>query len=254
MLNILGSNIAVFATLRKEHGTVYLSGITITARCRKFAFEIKRGFLCKKVQGIQNLHQGESCGDFIVRIGKVNYYCMVVKTGKEEAFRLWAAKMLADGDTLFAGQVLFFKKLMRTKKGKIYDEAFFPGYVFLETDCTDASLFSVFRQNKDFYYFLPKDDVAQPLSGLDYDCVMSLRNYGETIGFTAVKFDENDRIVITGGPFKNLSGTVVAVNRRNHRVNIRLDVFNRATVVGLTYYDIKKEDWSKEEKDYLKNK
>ena len=90
--------------------------------------------------------------------------------------------------------------------------------------------------------------------GADYDCVVSLRDYGETIGFTAVTFDENDRIVITGGPFKDLTGTVVAVNRRNHRVNIRLDVFNRATVVGLTYYDIKKEDWSKEEKEYLESK
>lgn len=199
-------------------------------------------------------YRGETCRDFVVRNCSVDYYCLVIKTGKEEAFRLWATEVLDAPEAPFRGQVLFFKKLMRTKKGKIYDEAFFPGYVFLETDCTDVALFSVFRQNKDFYYFLPKDDVARPLVGADYDCVVSLRDYGETIGFTAVTFDENDRIVITGGPFKDLTGTVIAVNRRNHRVNIRLDVFNRATVVGLTYYDIKKEDWSKEEKEYLESK
>lgn len=181
----------------------------------------------------------------------MNYYCMAVRTGGEDFFRERASSLLEDPDTGIDGRILVFKKLMRTKTGTIYEEPFFPGYVFFETRSLFSPRFSVFRKINGFYYFLPKDSDTEPLKGFDYECVQNLKKYGETIGFAPVTFDENDRIVITGGPFKDFAGTVVAVNRRNHRVNIRLDVFNRATVVGLTYYDIRKEDWSGDERRFL---
>ena len=60
-------------------------------------------------------YRGETCRDFVVRNCSVDYYCLVIKTGKEEAFRLWATEVLDAPEAPFRGQVLFFKKLMRTK-------------------------------------------------------------------------------------------------------------------------------------------
>ena len=91
----------------------------------------------------------------------------------------------------------------------------------------------------------------EPLYGTDLACIQSLARYGETLGFAPCVFDENDRIVIVSGPFKDLPGTVVAVNRRNQRVNVRLEVFNRVMVTGLTYYDVRREDWSADASAFL---
>lgn len=38
-----------------------------------------------------------------------------------------------------------------------------------------------------------------------------------------VKFDAGDRVIITDGPFKDFSGNVIAVNRRNKRLNIQIE-------------------------------
>ena len=53
-------------------------------------------------------------------------------------------------------------------------------------------------------------------------------------------FYENDSIVILDGPFKDFPGKIIAVNRRNKRVNIQLDFMNGMRVLGLTYKEIKK--------------
>ncbi len=211
----------------------------------------RRAFL---VSSLEPLVLGMFVAGYLAGDVAMNYYCMAVKTGREDSFRDQVAGLLENSDTGLEGRILVFKKLMRTKAGKIYEEPFFPGYVFFETERPFPRDFSLFRKINGFYYFLPKDSETEPLKGFDYECVVNLKKYGETIGFTPVSFDENDRIVITGGPFKDIGGTVVAVNRRNKRVNVRLDVFNRATVVGLTYYDVRKEDWSQDERLFLERK
>ena len=63
----------------------------------------------------------------------------------------------------------------------------------------------------------------------------SVLRYGSTIDILHVEFNKDDKIVITDGPFKNFTGKVVAVNRRNKRVNIQFDFMNGLKVVGLSY-------------------
>ena len=64
--------------------------------------------------------------------------------------------------------------------------------------------------------------------------------FGTTVDIVPVTFDENDRIVILDGPFKDFSGKVIAVNKRNKRLNIQLDFMNGMRVVGLTYEEVTK--------------
>ncbi len=173
----------------------------------------------------------------------MSWFCMAVRTGREEGFLSRIRPLFPDG------RLFFFRKLMRTKKGKIYDEPFFPGYVFLESAVLPEP--AGLRKAEGFLHFLPKEGRPEPLYGTDLACIQSLARYGETLGFAPCVFDENDRIVIVSGPFKDLPGTVVAVNRRNQRVNVRLEVFNRVMVTGLTYYDVRREDWSADASAFL---
>ncbi|WP_353885684.1 hypothetical protein [uncultured Treponema sp.] len=47
--------------------------------------------------------------------------------------------------------------------------------------------------------------------------------------------------MITDGPFKDFSGNVIAVNRRNKRLNIQIDFMNGVRVVGLCYEEVQKQ-------------
>lgn len=61
------------------------------------------------------------------------------------------------------------------------------------------------------------------------------------MGIFPVKFDAGDMVIITDGPFKDFSGNVIAVNRRNKRLNIQIDFMNGVRVVGLCYEEVQKQ-------------
>lgn len=177
----------------------------------------------------------------------MKFYCISVLTGAEDAFKE-SVTPLVDGERrVLSGCLHILKKRMRLKNGKEYCESFFPGYVFLETEETEASRLMSFSSGKGFVRFLPSSKDIRPLVQADCDIVRSILNFGSTVGIVPVMFDKGDRIVITGGPFKDYSGRVVAVNRRNKRLNIEIDFMNGVRVVGLSYEEVKKSDGAKED-------
>jgi len=148
--------------------------------------------------------------------------------------------VLEGSDACFHGTLHFLKKRMRLKTGKEYFGPFFPGYLFLQTEETDSAKLRMLSKYSGFLRFLPCTTDIQPLTKKDFDIVTSMLKFGTTIDIVPVTFDENDRIVILDGPFKNIPGKVIAVNRRNKRVNIQLDFLSGMRVFGLTYEEIKK--------------
>ncbi|MCR4939008.1 MAG: hypothetical protein K5930_02725 [Treponemataceae bacterium] len=165
-------------------------------------------------------------------------YCISVRTGLEEKFIKAVQTMLESPESPFQGKLYFLKKQMRLKTGKEYSEAFFPGYIFFETEEKDPSRLRCLTSVSGFLRFLPNTSDIAPLKEKDLGIVTSLLKFGTTIGIVPVTFDENDRIVIKDGPFKNIPGKIVAVNRRNKRVNIELDFMNGMKIVGLTYEEV----------------
>ena len=138
------------------------------------------------------------------------------------------------------GTLHFLKKQMRLKNGKEYFEPFFPGYVFFETDETEPVQLKPLEKGKGFIRFLPSNQNIKPLVQNDLNIVSSILSFGSAVKILSVTFDEGDRIVILDGPFKDFSGKVVSVNRRNKRVNIDLDFMGCSRVVGLSYEIVQK--------------
>lgn len=94
---------------------------------------------------------------------------------------------------------------------------------------------------KYFLRFLPSNSSVSPLVKGDLEIVSSILRFGSTVGIVPVKFDAGDRVIITDGPFKDFSGNVIAVNRRNKRLNIQIDFMNGVRVVGLCYEEVQKQ-------------
>ncbi len=170
----------------------------------------------------------------------MSLYCISVKTGMEEKFKESVLPVISGNECAFQGFVHILRKRMRLKKGKEYLEPFFPGYVFLETEENEASKLFGLCAGKGFLRFLPSNNSVSPLVKDDLRVVSSILRFGSTVGIVPVMFDAGDRVVITDGPFKDFSGNVVAVNRRNKRFNIQIDFMNGVRIVGLSYELVQK--------------
>ena len=162
-------------------------------------------------------------------------YCIWVKTGLEEHYVKKMQPLLDGAEEELSGTLYVLKKKMRLKNGKEYFETLFPGYVFFETSESDTRKFKALCESDDFIRILPETAAARFLCDTDATIVKSVLQYGSTIDILHVEFNKDDKIVITDGPFKNFTGKVVAVNRRNKRVNIQFDFMNGLKVVGLSY-------------------
>lgn len=169
-----------------------------------------------------------------------NFYCLWIRTGEEEAYVDDMQALLDSDDCDFSGKLYFLRKQMRLKKGKEYVDPVFPGYVFLETAETDSTKLLALKKGKGFIRFLPQNSPLQPLNPEDVEIVRSVVQFGTVIPIVHVTFDVNDRIQLLDGPCKNMSGRVIAVNRRNKRVNIDVEFMNGMHVLGLTYEEVQK--------------
>lgn len=170
----------------------------------------------------------------------MSIFCISVRTGFEEKFKESVEPVFEKSLETVNGIVHLLKKKMRLKTGKEYSEQFFPGYVFFETEENDAAKFRFFHKGKGFLRFLPSGSLPRPLENKDLEIVKTIMNCGSVMGIVPVDFDKNDRIVIVEGPLKDMSGKVVAVNRRNKRLNIELEFMGGAKIVGLSYEVVKK--------------
>lgn len=86
----------------------------------------------------------------------MSLYCISVKTGLEEKFKENVLPLVNGNNCAFQGFIHILRKRMRLKNRKEYFDAFFPGYVFLETEECEASKLYVLSGEKYFLRFYPQ--------------------------------------------------------------------------------------------------
>lgn len=163
----------------------------------------------------------------------MEYYCIMVKTGAEEKFKVCSEKKLSDGG--FEFKMYFFRKTLRTRGGEYYDSPLFPGYVFLETEEFSLRMLDMLRRVDGFYHFLHSNTDIAALVGNDLDYLRKFAVHGEVLGASKAHFDKNQRIVITEGPLEGFQGNIIRVNKKCTRVTVLIDMCGSAKTVDLMY-------------------
>lgn len=172
-----------------------------------------------------------------VRCGiRMKYYCLMVRTGEEERFKQNALEALRDDFPLFSAY--FFRKKMRTNKGLFFEQALFPGYVFCGIARLEAEIVARVRRLHGFCRFLMSNTDIRPLAGESLSVFENFLRCGENLGLSRLKFEPGRRIVVTGGPLKGLEGNIIAVNKRQRRVTVRLDMMGCVSRVDMCYEDV----------------
>ncbi|MBP5452032.1 MAG: hypothetical protein J6Y16_07330 [Treponema sp.] len=172
----------------------------------------------------------------------MEHYCIMVKTGSEDSFRADFEKILREYDS--TAELMFFKKKMRTSKKIEYEQALFPGYVFISIQELNPDIIRKARANRNFYHFLPSNTEIHPLEGKDLEYLSNLKKFGEVQGFSKAYFNENMRIVVTDGPLMGFAGNIIKVNRKRQRVTVRLDLCSSTVKFDLAYDEISAENKS----------
>ena len=165
----------------------------------------------------------------------VRYYCLMVRTGEEERFKRELLEEFGDEQRLAA---YFFKKKMRTNKGLFFEQALFPGYVFCGIERLDARAVERVKRVRGFLRFLASNTDIRPLAGENLSVFENFLRCGENLGLSRLKFAPGRRIIVSDGPLRGLEGNIMAVNKRQRRVTVRLDMMGSVSRVDMCYEDV----------------
>lgn len=182
----------------------------------------------------------------------MEYYCIMVKSGGEEAFKkdfdknlrkaalLNAEKEDGGADEFSCAQIIFFKKKMRDSQKREFEQALFPGYCFMSVEKFSAKIAETAKKTKNFYHFLNNNSDIQKLQGNDREILSNLLKFGETQGISQATFDENQRIIVEAGPLMGLEGKIVKVNRKRGRATVQITLCSNQMKFDLAFDEIKR--------------
>lgn len=129
---------------------------------------------------------------------------------------------------------------VQVKGGKRVEEEenVFPGYVLVNMIVTDESWFVV-RNTPRVTGFVGAGTQPVPLTEEEF-LQLSRRMEESKEAKHVVDLTPDDRVTIADGPFKDLEGRVEAVDAKEGKVKVLVDMFGRETSVELDFLQVKK--------------
>jgi transcriptional antiterminator NusG len=127
------------------------------------------------------------------------------------------------------------------RNGKKYtiERAFLPGYVLVEMDLND-DVWHVVKGTPRVTGFLGTGQHPSPLTQDEVNQIVYRVNIGKDKPKLKVKFDKNEQVKITEGPFATFTGTVDEVNEDKQEVTVMVTIFGRSTPVKLEFGQVEK--------------
>ena len=131
-----------------------------------------------------------------------------------------------------------------TKAGKqrVIKRKLYPGYIVVRMAITDESWFLV-RETSGIGDFTGSGGKPAPLSAEEIERIITTSRpvedeESEEKIKTAIPFKEGDRVRVKEGYFQNYEGDVSAVDERNGRITVMIDIFGRPNPVELDHWHV----------------
>ena len=133
--------------------------------------------------------------------------------------------------------------------GKKYtvERMFYPGYVLVQmnlagfrTGGEGDHVWHVVKSTPRVTGFVGTANDPTPLSEEEVNQIVYRVNVGKDKPKIRVKFEKNETVRITDGPFANFNGTVDEVNEDRETLKVMVTIFGRATPVELEFGQVEK--------------
>ncbi len=124
-------------------------------------------------------------------------------------------------------------------KKKTTEKVFLPGYVLVEMDL-DNDLWHIIKNTPRVTGFLGTGDKPVAMSEEDVSSLLFRSEASKEKPQLKIKFEKNESVRITEGPFANFNGLVDEVNEDRQTVKVMVTIFGRSTPVELEFGKVEK--------------
>ena len=140
------------------------------------------------------------------------------------------------------GKVLIpTEAVTEVRNGKKYtvERMFYPGYVLVEMDMDDH-VWHVVKSTPRVTGFVGTGQQPTPLSEEEVQHIVYRVGEAKDKPKLKVKFEKNEKVKITEGPFATFDGIVDDVNEVKETVKVMVTIFGRSTPVELEFGQVEK--------------
>lgn len=127
------------------------------------------------------------------------------------------------------------------RNGKKYtiERVFLPGYVLVEMDL-DNEIWHLVKNTPRVTGFLGTGEKPVALTEEEISSIVFRSDVSKDKPRMKVKFDKNESVKITEGPFANFNGVVDEVNEDRETLKVMVTIFGRSTPVELEFSKVEK--------------
>jgi transcriptional antiterminator NusG len=152
------------------------------------------------------------------------------------------SRVIAFGLQNKIGRVMIpLETVTELRAGKKYtmERVFLPGYVLVEMDL-DNDLWHIIKDTPRVTGFLGTGDNPVALSEEEVSSILFRTDTSKEKPKLKVKFERNENVRITEGPFGNFNGVVDEVNEDRETLKVMVTIFGRATPVEIEFSKVEK--------------
>jgi transcriptional antiterminator NusG len=124
-------------------------------------------------------------------------------------------------------------------KKRTVERVFLPGYVLVEMDL-DNDLWHVIKNTPRVTGFLGTGDKPVSLTEQEVSSILFRSDVSKDKPRMKIKFEKNESVRITEGPFANFNGVVDEVNEDRETLKVMVTIFGRSTPVELEFGKVEK--------------
>jgi transcription termination/antitermination protein NusG len=124
-------------------------------------------------------------------------------------------------------------------KKRTVERVFLPGYVLVEMDL-DNDLWHVIKNTPRVTGFLGTGDKPVSLTEQEVSSILFRTDVSKDKPRLKIKFQKNESVRITEGPFANFNGVVDEVNEDRETLKVMVTIFGRSTPVELEFGKVEK--------------
>ena len=124
-------------------------------------------------------------------------------------------------------------------KKRTVERVFLPGYVLVEMEL-DNNLWHVLKDTPKVTGFLGTGDKPVALSEEEVSSILFRSETSKDKPRLKIKFEKNEQVRITDGPFANFNGVVDEINEDRETMKVMVTIFGRSTPVELEFSKVEK--------------
>jgi transcriptional antiterminator NusG len=128
---------------------------------------------------------------------------------------------------------------IRNGKKHTIEKVFLPGYVLVEMHL-DNDLWHIIKDTPRVTGFLGTGDSPVALTELEVSSILFRSDLNKDKPKIKIKFEKNESVRITEGPFANFNGLVDEVNEDRQTLKVMVTIFGRSTPVEIEFGKVEK--------------